>query len=47
MRQNVATALQVAGIGCGVAAGLTVALWLGLAIACVGLVALGVAVELK
>lgn len=45
MREHVATALQVAGIGCGVAAGLTVALWLGLAVACVGLVLLGLALE--
>lgn len=45
MRDNVAAGLQVAGIICGVLAGLTVSVGVGLAVACVGLVAFGVAVE--
>lgn len=45
MREKVATALQVAGIICGVLAGLTVSLGLGLAVACVGLILLGLAAE--
>lgn len=44
-RQVVAAVLQVAGIAAGVAAGWTVAAGLGLAVACVGLIVLGVAVE--
>jgi hypothetical protein len=47
MRQKVAAALQAAGIAAGVAAGLTVSLGLGLAIAAVGLLAVGVAMELR
>lgn len=45
MREKIAAALQVAGITAGIAAGLTVSLGLGLAVACVGLVVLGLAVE--
>jgi hypothetical protein len=45
MREKVAAALQVAGIAAGVAAGLTVSAGVGLAVAAVGLVAFGVAVE--
>ena len=45
MRQHVATALQVTGLACGVAAGALVAIWLGLVVAAVGLVVMGVALE--
>ena len=45
MRQNLAAVLQVAGIGAGVAAGWTVSAGLGLAVAWVGLVLFGHAVE--
>jgi hypothetical protein len=45
MRQHVATALQVGGIGCGVAAGMLFSLMVGLIVACVFLLALGVALE--
>jgi hypothetical protein len=45
MRQKIAAALQVVGIAAGVAAGWTVSAGLGLAVACVGLVVLGLAVE--
>jgi hypothetical protein len=47
MRQKVAAVLQVAGIAAGVAAGLTVSIGLALAVAAVGLLALGVALELR
>ena len=45
MRQKLAACLQVAGIAAGVAAGLTISVGLGLAVLCVGLLVLGVAVE--
>lgn len=45
MRQNVATALQVAGIACGVAGGMLISLVVGLFLACVGLLSLGIALE--
>ena len=47
MREKVAAGLQVAGIVAGVAAGLTVSVGLGLAVAAAGLLALGVAMELR
>lgn len=45
MRQKIAAGLQVAGIAAGVAAGWTVSVGLGLAVACVGMVLLGVSME--
>ena len=45
MRDVVASALQVLGIAAGTAAGFTVSVGLGLAVAAVGLIVLGVAVE--
>lgn len=45
MQETVAAVLQVCGLICGILAGLTVSLGLGLAVACVGLVVFGVAVE--
>lgn len=47
MRQTVAVVLQVAGVAAGVAAGCTVSLGLGLTVAAVGLVAFGLAMELR
>lgn len=45
MRENVAAVLQVAGICFGVAAGATVSVGLGLAVAAVGCILFGLAVE--
>lgn len=45
MRDRIATALEAVGVGCGVAAGFTVSATVGLAVACVGLVLFGLAVE--
>ena len=45
MRQKVATALQVGGIGCGIAAGMLFSLIVGLIVACVFLIGLGIALE--
>lgn len=45
MRQKLATALEACGVLCGVGAGLTVSVGLGLAVAAVGLILFGLAVE--
>lgn len=45
MRQNVATALEALGVVAASAAGLTVSLGLGLAVAGLGLVLFGLALE--
>lgn len=45
MRERVATVLEATGVVCGVAAGFTVSVTVGLAVACVGLVLFGLAVE--
>lgn len=45
MRQKVAAGLQITGLLTGVAAGLTVSLGLGLAVASVGLILFGIATE--
>lgn len=45
MRQVIAAVLQAAGLVLGTAAGFTVSVGLGLAVAAAGLVAFGVAVE--
>lgn len=45
MREHLATALEAAGVACGVIAGFTVSATVGLATACVGLVLFGLAVE--
>lgn len=45
MREKLATILQASGVASGVAAGFTVSAGLGLAVACVGLVLFGLAVE--
>lgn len=47
MRQKIAAVLQLAGLAFGVAAGLTVSIGLGFAVAAVGFLALGVALELR
>lgn len=45
MQKRVAIALQVAGLACAVAAGLTLSLTVGLVVGAAGLLAFGVALE--
>jgi hypothetical protein len=45
MRQHVATALQIGGMGCGIYAGMLLSLMIGLIVACVFLLAAGIALE--
>lgn len=47
MRQQIAALLQIAGITFGAAAGFTVSVGLGLAVLAVGLLGMGVALELE